>query len=59
MALLRENLFCGLSLTFKVDNLFDVKARHPSIIGLDIPDDYPVAGISFTGQIEFKFWKAQ
>ena len=55
MALRRENLFGGLSLTFKADNLFDVQARQPSINGLDIPGDYPVAGISFTGLMEYKF----
>jgi outer membrane receptor protein involved in Fe transport len=55
LALRRDNLLDGLGLTFKVDNLFDVDARHPSINGLDVPNDYPVAGISFTGIVEYRF----
>ena len=55
LTLRRDNLLDGLGLTFKVDNLFDVNAGHPSINGQDVPDDYPIAGISFTGIVEFKF----
>ena len=51
----RERLMDGLALSFKVDNLFDVNAKHPSINGQDIPYDYPIAGIAFLGQVELIF----
>lgn len=55
LALRRDNLLDGLGLTFKVDNVLDVKASHPSINGQGIPFDYPIAGIAFTGLVEYKF----
>ncbi|WP_404357272.1 TonB-dependent receptor plug domain-containing protein [Methylotuvimicrobium sp. KM1] len=51
----REQIMDGLALSFKVDNLFDVKARHPSINSQAVPYDYPIAGIAFLGQAELSF----
>jgi outer membrane receptor for ferrienterochelin and colicins len=55
LALRRDNLLDGLGLTFKVNNLFDVEASHPSINGTAVPYDYPIAGIAFMGQVEMSF----
>jgi iron complex outermembrane receptor protein len=58
MTLRRKQLLEHWEVAFSVRNLFDVNARDPSLMGRTaaaIPNDLPLAGRSFFGEIRFNF----
>ena len=58
LTLRRQHLADHWEVAFSVRNLFDVDAREPSLAGnpsASIPNDLPLAGRSFFGEIRFTF----
>lgn len=57
MTIRRKNLAEHWEVAFSVRNLFDVSAREPSLAGrpASIPNDLPLAGRSFFGEVRLNF----
>jgi iron complex outermembrane receptor protein len=58
LTLRRQHLAKHLEVAFSVRNLFDVNAREPSLAGnptAAIPNDLPLAGRSFFGEVRVNF----
>ncbi len=58
LTLRKQQLAEHWEVAFSVRNLFDVDAREPSLAGnpsASIPNDLPLAGINFYGEIRFNF----
>ena len=58
LTLRRQHLADQWEVAFSVRNLFDVDAREPSLAGnpsASIPNDLPLAGRSFFGEIRFRY----
>lgn len=52
MTLRRKNIFKHWDIALAVRNLFDEDAREPAA---NIPDDYPMEGLSFYGEVRFHY----
>jgi iron complex outermembrane receptor protein len=58
LTLRKQQLAEHWEVAFSVRNLFDVDAREPSLAGnpsASIPNDLPLAGINFYGEVRFNF----